>query len=41
MYEFRCDYLKPNGEKAKLYFTVYIKTVDIYKDIADGVEKTF
>ena len=42
MYEFWYDYVKPKyGEKAKLCymdtdsFTVYIKTDDIYKDIAD------
>ena len=45
MYEFWYDYVKPKfGEKAKLRymdtdsFTVYIKTDDIYKDIAENVE---
>ena len=48
MWEFCYDYLKPKyGEKAKLYymdtdsFLVYIKTDDIYKEIAEGVEKKF
>ena len=43
-YEFWYDYLKPKyGEKAKLYYTdtdsfiVYIKTVDIYKDLVEDV----
>ena len=42
MHEFSYDYVKPNyGEKPKLCymytdsFIVYIKTNDIYKDIAD------
>ena len=45
MYEFWYDYVKPKyGEKAKLSymdidsFIVYIKTDDIYKDIAKDVE---
>ena len=44
MYEFWYDYVKPYGEKAKLrymdtdIFIVYIKTDDIYKDIAEDVE---
>ena len=45
MYEFWYDYVKPKyGEKAKLCymdtdsFIVYIKTDDIYKDIAVNVE---
>ena len=48
MYEFWYDYLKPKyGKKAKLCymdtdsFSVYIKTDDIYKDIAENVEKRF
>ena len=48
MYEFWYDYLKPKyGEKAKLCymdtdsFIVYIKTEDIYKDIAEDVETRF
>ena len=48
MYEFWCDYVKPKyGEKAKLCymdtdsFIVYIKTDDIYKDIAEDVETKF
>ena len=48
MYEFWYDYVKPKfGEKAKLCdmdtdsFTVYIKTDNIYKDIAAGDEKIF
>ena len=48
MWEFCYDYIKPKyGEKAKLYymdtdsFLVYIKTDDIYKEIAEGVEKKF
>ena len=45
MYEFWYDYVKPKyGEKVKLCymdtdsFIVYIKTDDIYKDIAEDVE---
>ena len=45
MYEFWYDYVKPkHGEKAKLCymdtgsFIIYIKTDDIYKDIALDVE---
>ena len=39
MYEFWYDYVKPEyGEK--LGFIVYIKTYDIYKDIAENVETT-
>ena len=48
MYEFWYDYVKPKyGKKAKLCykdtdsFIVYIKTDDIYKDIAKSVEKRF
>ena len=48
MYEFWYDYVKRNnGEKAKLCymdtdsFIVYIKTDDIYKDIAEVVETRF
>ena len=47
MYEFWYDYVKPYGEKAKLrymdtdIFIVYIKTDDIYKDIAEDVETRF
>ena len=48
MYEFWYDFVKPKyGEKAKLYymdtesFIVYIKTDDIYKDIAEDVETRF
>ena len=42
MYEFSYDYVKPKyGEKAKLCFIVYIKTNDIYKDIAEDVETRF
>ena len=48
MYEFCYDYVKPKpGEKAKLCymdtdsFIVYIKTDDIYKDIAEDVETRF
>ena len=48
MYEFWYDYVKPNyGEKVKLQYTdtntfiVYIKTHDIYKDIAEYVETRF
>ena len=47
-YEFRHDYVKPKyDEKAKLCFMdtdtfiVYIKTDDIYKDIAEVVETRF
>ena len=47
MYEFWCNYLKPKyGEKAKLRYMdtdrliVYIKTDDIYKNIAEDVETT-
>ena len=48
MYEFWYDYAKlKHGEKAKLCymdtdsFIVYIKTDDIYKDIAEDVETRF
>ena len=48
MYEFWYDYAKPKyGVKAKLCymdadsFIVYIKTGDIYKDIAKDVETIF
>ena len=47
MYEFRCDYVKVKyGEKAKLCsmdtaYIVYIKTDDIYKNIAEDVETRF
>ena len=48
MYEFCYDYVKPKyGKKTKLFymdtdsFIVYIKTDDIYKDIADDVETRF
>ena len=48
MYEFWYDYVKAKyGKKAKLClkdkhsFIVYIKTDDIYKDIAEDVERRF
>ena len=48
MYEFWHDYVKPKfDEKAKLCyvdtpsFIVYIKTDDIYKDIAEDVQTRF
>ena len=48
MYEFWYAYVKPKyGEKAKLCymdrgsFIVYIKTDDIYKDIAEDIETSF
>ena len=48
MYDFLYDYVKAKyGEKAKLYymdtdsFIIYIKTDDIFKDIAEGVENRF
>ena len=48
MYEFWHDYVKPKyGEKVKLCyidsngFIVYIKTDDIYKDIAEDIETKF
>ena len=48
MYEFWCDYVKPKySKKAKLCYMdtdsqiVYIKTDDIYKDIAEDVENIF
>ena len=48
MYDFWYDYVKPKyGEKVKLCymdtdsFIVYIKTEDIYKDIAENVETRF
>ena len=48
MHEFWNDYVKPKyGEKAKLSYIatdsiiVYVKTVDIYKDIAEDVETRF
>ena len=40
--EFWYDYVKPKyGEKTKLGFIVYIKTNDIYKDIAEDVGYRF
>ena len=48
MYEFSYDYAKrKHGDKAKLCymdtdcFIVYIKTGDIYKDIAEDIETRF
>ena len=48
MYEFWYDYVKPKyGENAKLCymdidsFNVHVITGDIYKDIAEDVEKRF
>ena len=48
MYELWYDYLKPKyGENVKLFymdtdsFIVHVKTDDIYKDIAEDVEKRF
>ena len=48
MYEFWYDYVKPEcDEKAKLCymdtdsFIIYIKTDDIYKDIAEDIETRF
>ena len=42
MSEFWYDYVKPKyGEKTKLGFIVYIKTNDIYKDIAEDVGYRF
>ena len=51
MYEFWYDYVKPKyDEKVKLYyidrdllesFIIYIKTYDIYEDIAEDVETRF
>ena len=48
IHEFRYDHVKPNrGEKAKLCymdtesFVVYIKTWNIYKDIAEDVKTRF
>ena len=48
MYEFWYDYVKPKyDEKSKLCymdtdsFIVHVKTKDIYKDIAEDVEKIF
>ena len=48
MYEFWCDYVKPQyGKKAKLghmdakSFIAYIKTDDVYKNIAEDVEIRF
>ena len=48
MYEFWHDYMKPKySDKVKLRcmdtdtFTIYIKTEDFYKDIADDVKKRF
>ena len=46
MYEFWCNYLKPKyGENVRLCYmdtdTAYIKTNDIYKDIAENVETRF
>ena len=46
MYEFWYDYIKPNyRDKAKLCymdadsFIIHIKTEDLYKDVANDVEK--
>ena len=48
MYEFWYDYIKPKYQyNAKLCymdtdsFIIYIKTKDVYKDIADDIEKRF
>ena len=48
MYEYWYDYIKPKyGNKAKLYYTdtdsfiVYVKSEDIYADLAKDVEKRF
>ena len=48
LYEFRYDYVKPKyGENGKhCYmdtgsFIVHVKTDDIYKDIAEDIEKIF
>ena len=46
MYEFWCNYLKPKyGENVRWCYmdtdTAYIKTNDIYKDIAENVETRF
>ena len=48
LYEFRYDYLKPKyGENGKYCymdtgsFIVHVKTDDIYKDIAEDIEKIF
>ena len=48
IYEFWCDYVKPkyseNGKRCYMdtdSFIVHIKTDDIYKDIAEDVEKRF
>ena len=48
MYEFWYDYVKPKyGENAKLYymdigsFIVQVKTDDMYKDIAEDIERKF
>ena len=45
MYEFWYNYVKPKyGEKAKLYYMdtdSFMKTDDIYKDIAEDVETRF
>ena len=41
MFGFWYNYVKPkHGESAKLCY-VYVKTGDIYKDIAEDVEKRF
>ena len=47
MYEFWYDYIKPKYQQntKSCYmdtdsFIIYIKTEDVYKDIADDVEKT-
>ena len=44
MYEFQYDYLKPHysyNDHDTDSFNVYIKTVDIYNDIAKDVETRF
>ena len=41
MYEFWHDYVKPRYDEKRNSFIVYIKTDDIYKDIAEDVETRF
>ena len=48
MYDFLCDYVTPKyGDNGKLCYTdtdsfiVHVKIDDIYKDIAEDVEKRF
>ena len=41
MYKFWYDYVKPKYNKKEILLYRYIKTNDIYKDIAEDVERRF